>query len=156
MFHFRQTEPLAEYGTPQLWNVCFAGLERNRWFDRFLRPGFRHVFMVGYVAEFGLWLKYEVLFSYSSIAIVSGDYAAGLICKAMHDGDVLTMRPMFHMKHRVVSRLGLWCVPAVRHALGVRCVALTPQGIHRFLLKNGAKSLKAVAHELVQHAEGSA
>jgi hypothetical protein len=154
MFHFVATEPPADYGTPELWNVCFSGVKRNRWLDRFLKPGFRHVFLVGFVTEFGHWLLYEVLFHYSVVAIVSGDYAAGLLTIAMREGDVLTVRPEFHVKRRWQHALGFWCVPAIRHVLGLRCVAITPFGLHRYLLARGAVSLKAEAHEQsVQSAE---
>lgn len=155
MIQFRSV-PVADFATPRLWNVCFTGTERHRWFDRFLRSGFRHVYLVGYVPEFGVWLKYEVLFAYTTLAIVSGDHVAGLFAAAMRDGDVVAVAPQFHVKHNPVVYLGFWCAPAVRHALGLRCVAITPQGLHRYLLKMGAKSLRAETHEPVQRTEDQA
>lgn len=111
--------------------------------DRFLAPGFRHVFMLGYVAEFGAWLLYDVRLSHTTVAIVSQAHAAALIGLAMDEGDVLTLSPQLHVKHSPLDRIGFWCVPAARHLLGVRCVALTPRGLHRYLVRMGAKSLKA-------------
>lgn len=137
-----KASPAADFGTPRLWNVCFVGRTRVKFIDRFLAPGFRHVFMLGYVAEFGAWLLYDVQFRHTTIAIVTRERAATLIGIAMAEGDVLTFAPILHVKSSPLARIGFWCVPAARHLLGARCVALTPRGLHRYLVRMGAKSLK--------------
>jgi hypothetical protein len=48
--------------TPRYWQVCFMGLEKRFWWDRFLPVGFRHVFLLGYVPEHRIWICYDVLF----------------------------------------------------------------------------------------------
>lgn len=112
--------------------------------------------MVGYVAEFGVWLLYDVQLTHSTVAIVSEEYAARVIGVAKDEGDVLTFAPRFHVKRSLLERFGFWCVPAARHLLGVRCVALTPRGLHRYLTRMGAKSLKAPRDEPVLRSEDQA
>jgi hypothetical protein len=37
------------------------------------------------------------------------------------------------------SRLGFYCVPAVKQLLGLSCVAVTPDGLYRHLINNGGE-----------------
>jgi hypothetical protein len=126
--------------TPRYWQVCFLGTERKFWWDRFLPSGFRHVFLLGYVPEHKIWLCYDVLFFKTEITVLSGERAGFLLTLAEREGAVLTWpAPIDPAPLRI--RLGMWCVPAVQHVLGVRCVAITPKGLHDYLVRQGAKPL---------------
>ena len=35
------------------------------------------------------------------------------------------------------ARFGFYCVPAIKHLLGLKCVALTPDGLYRAVIKAG-------------------
>lgn len=127
--------------SPRAWQVCFLGTERRFWWDRFLPSGFRHVFLLGYVPEFKVWLCYDVLFFKTEITLLSGERAGFLLTLAEKDGAVLTWPAPVNPTSAWWLRLGMWCVPAVQHVLGLRCVAMTPKGLHDYLLRQGASPL---------------
>lgn len=139
--------------TPLVWQVCFMGLERKFWWDRFQPPGFRHVFLLGYVAEYRVWICYDVLFFKTEITLLSPQ-AAGFLLNLAHDqGAVLNWPAPVAGSGSWRLRLGMWCVPAVCHLLGLGCVAVTPKGLHDYLTRHGATPLVEETHEPVLHAQ---
>jgi hypothetical protein len=130
-----------EPATPKVWQVCFMGRERRFAWDRILPPGFRHAFLLGYVAEHGLWICYDVQFFKTEITLLSPERAGFLLNLAHDEGAVLNWpapevgRPSWGL------RLGFWCVPAICHVLGLGCVAMTPKGLHDYLSRRGATRL---------------
>lgn len=126
---------------PKVWFICFGGMKQLSPWDWFLRPGYRHAFMLGYVPAAGIWIRYEVLFHRTEISLISSQVADLLLTAAQGEGGVLTWRVGEAKAPSWGLRFGLWCVPAIKHVLGVRCVALTPRGLHQWLLRNGAQPL---------------
>ena len=135
--------------SPPIWLVCFAGREVRTPWDRFLTCGFRHAFLLGFVPGPNVWLLHETLYDRTNVAVVSSAIADRLLTTAVREGAVLEWRIGPPEPPRLMLRFGLWCVPAIKHVLGVRCVALTPKGLHDWLLRNGAKPVAAEAHEPV-------
>lgn len=139
---FGRIVPIAHKAQPRVWQVCFAKRTRTWWVDRFLPDGFRHVYLIGYVPEFGLWLLFDPLNDATGISILSKEMAGRYLTLAMTEGAVLnfparTVIPRVRFWHR----LDFWCVPAVRHVLGLGCVATTPRGLHDYLVSLGAQPL---------------
>lgn len=139
--------------TPKAWQVCFMGMERRFWWDWLTPPGFRHVFLLGYVAEHGLWLCYDMMAFKTEITLLSGTRAGALLTMAHDQGQVLTWPAPIDPPRRFGLRLGFWCVPAIKHILGLRCVAMTPKGLHDYMLRRGARPLVEEPHEPVLAAE---
>lgn len=133
---FVEDVPLA----PLFWQVCFLGWERRAIWDWFLPAGFRHVFLLGYLPQLDRWLCYDVSCFKTEITVLSNARAGFLLNCAIEQGAVLSW-PVPIVKPSFRLRLGFWCVPAVKHALGLRCVALTPKGLHDYLARHGAKPL---------------
>lgn len=133
---------------PPLWQICFCKREETHFIDRFLAPGFRHVFMLGFVPEADVWLFYDVGRDRTAVAVVSKERAGQMIQLAFDEGAVLQFEPREPKRQPKrqpifsLWRLGFWCSRAVAHALGVRCVAATPKQLHDYLLKNGAVALR--------------
>lgn len=126
---------------PRVWQVCFVGDKRQAPWDWFLPAGYRHAFLLGYLPEHRLWLRYEVLYHRTEISLISPALAGQLLSTAVAQGGVLSWPAGDWQAPSWWLRFGLWCVPAIKHALGLRCVALTPKQLHDFLVKNGAKRL---------------
>lgn len=133
---------------PMLWQVCFCKRHRAHWVDHFLAPGFRHVFLLGYVVAADAWLLYDLRRDVTEIAIVSRERAARLLGMAFAEGTVLAFEALPPPKRRGAGayRLGFWCSRAIAHVLGVRCVAATPKRLHDYLLKIGAQKLRGDTH----------
>lgn len=139
------------------WLICFAGRDRYAPWDYFLKPGFRHCFLLGYVPDAKLWIRYEVLYHRTEMSLISHHIADLYLTVAQYEGAVLRWEPGAPRAPSWMLRFGLWCVPAIKHVLGVRCVALTPWGLHEWLLRNGAKPLLAEdRHESVRDTESAA
>lgn len=126
---------------PAFWLVCFVGMERRSIWDWFLPAGYRHAFLLGYLPDVKQYLLYEVLFWRTTVALVSPALAGQMISGAAAQGGALVCHPPEAGKPSAWLRFGFWCVPAIKHVLGLRCVAVTPKGLHDFLVRNGAKPL---------------
>ena len=131
--------------------MCFAGIERKTPWDRFLKSGYRHVFLLGYLSECRLWLRYDVLYDRTMISLVSPQTAGALFSRCVAEGAVLAWPAGDYRPPSWWLRFGLWCVPAIKHVLGIRCVALTPKQLHDFLKRNGARPLIEEENEPIQH-----
>lgn len=134
-----EVPPLA---MPKVWQVCFLKTEREYWWDRFLPDGFRHVFLLGYVPEYRQWVYFDPQYASTVVGIVTPARAGALLEIALHEGAVVNVPASVARPPACWARLGFYCVPAVKHALGLRCVAVTPKGLHDYLLKIGAKRLE--------------
>lgn len=129
-----------EPATPFEWHVCFVGETRRAPWDWFLLKHYRHVFVLGYLLDHDLWLCYDVSCFKTEISVLSNARAGFLLNWARGQGGVLvwparTVKPSFWL------RPGFWCVPAVKHILGLRCVAMKPKGLHDYLVRHGATPL---------------
>lgn len=128
---------------PDFWYACFMKTGSEAWWDRFLPPGFRHVYLIGYVAAHDVWLLFDPRRAWSVLGVVSVGTVGSLLSRAVGEGAALLVKPEGDaMSPGWLGRLGFYCVPAVKHALGLRCVAVTPRGLHDCLLKMGARPLE--------------
>jgi hypothetical protein len=134
--------------TPTEWQICFVGEARRAPWDWFLAKFYRHVFALGYLLEHDVWLCYDVSCFKTEITVLSNVRAGWLLNWARGQGGIITVPAPGYIKPRFALRLGFWCVPAVKHILGLRCVAMTPKGLHDYLLRHGARP--ETKHEPVQ------
>lgn len=117
---------------PLEWFVVFHAKALNRWLAR-LTPGrFKHVAVFGYCPGVKLWLAYDV--QWSGTRIVLMDKAAIM---AWTDGCAVVKIAATDQRMHASSRLGLYCVNAVKHLLRLKCVAATPTGLYRHILRHG-------------------
>lgn len=128
---------------PEFWYVCFMKAEREAWWDRFLPPGFRHVYLIGYVPAHDVWLLFDPRRAWTVLGVVAASEVPSLLSRALREGAALIVKPDgLAVSPGWRGRIGFYCVPAVRAALGLRCVAVTPKGLHDYLLATGAKPLE--------------
>lgn len=139
--------------TPLVWQVCFMGIEKRFPWDWFLPAGFRHVFLLGYLPGHDLWLCYDVLFFKTEITVLSGQRAGFLLTLAKEQGAVLNWPAPVAPRRGWFPNFGFWCVPAVKHVLGLGCVAATPRGLHDYLVRRGATPLVEETREPFQRAQ---
>lgn len=137
---------------PTRWHVCFLD-EAVSPIVKFLNPrGFRHVAAVGWLPAHKLWLLYDVQFGKTTVAILGENEAGAWLTAGMNGGGVLSMpAPKERVRWQWWQRFGFWCVPSIKHLLGLRCVAMLPHQLHRYMLKHGALALGRT----VQHSEDS-
>lgn len=134
-----ELERLVQLGKcPPTWYVIFGADPIGHWFDKLLHPGFKHVFAIGYVPDTKQWLIYDVALQRTRIATMSTAQVGGLIAWVTKNAVAVEYTPRTSQPS-LLHRLGLWCVPAIKHLLGVRCVALTPYQLYWYLLRHGGK-----------------
>jgi hypothetical protein len=122
---------------PEAWFIVFHPVSATRWLNR-LPMRFRHVSAFAYVHAAGCWLIYDVQF-WGTRHILLPDNPAALDFLA----DFTARCTVLHMRRpgpsRLWFRVGFWCVPAIKHLLGLRSSALLPNGLYRSCLRAGAK-----------------
>lgn len=127
---------------PQVWNLVFnrkALTRRGR-----LVPGeFKHVRAYAYVPGMHLWVFYDPNFSATDL-LLARDGAHLDVVRAWlgDDGEQITMR--LSPRRRRWFPCGFWCVPAIKHLLGLRSGALRPDGLYRDCLRNGGLPVEDV------------
>jgi hypothetical protein len=117
---------------PAEWFIVFHTKSATRWLGLITPGRYKHVSMVGYMAVYEAWLLYDVRLGGTCLQLLTK--AAALAW--MHDCDVIQIKPTgAHIGLR--CRFGFTCVTAVKHLLGLLCVAPTPTALYRHILRNG-------------------
>lgn len=122
---------------PAEWFVVFHRKSASRLFSALACGEFKHVSAFGYCAGFKAWIVYDVTWAGTFIRLVAHNDEGKRTLGAWTDDCDLIRIPRSEAAPRIASRLGLYCVSAVKHLLGLRCVAATPSGLYRHLLRNG-------------------
>jgi hypothetical protein len=119
---------------PDHWFLAFHRSAANRFVEWLACGEFKHISAFAYMPGYKAWLIYDVQMLGTRLQLVPHDEFLGL--------DWITHASILRV-HRgggrwsLASRLGFYCVPAVKHLLGLRCLALTPDGLYRHILRNG-------------------
>jgi len=136
-------------GQPVRWVLCFQRTTESRWI-RWLACGrYKHVCAFGYIAEVDHWVFLDWRISVVDVIVARGTGADQMIAYYTRDADMLGMTPQ---KRGLGLRLGFYCVPAVKHLLGIRSSALRPSRLWRDCIRQGAEIL----HESARSARDSA
>jgi hypothetical protein len=125
-----------------LWFVAFIDSNCEVWFQRLLKPGFRHCFAFGWDENAQRWVYVDPLwetiylraFSHAEIGCVFARLnAQGARLVAM------ASRPQLPRARFPRPRLMLSCVSAIEALLGLSSAcAVTPYRLYRTLLEQGA------------------
>jgi len=123
---------------PEEWFVVFCDSPRLRWWQRFLRRGFRHVEMFGWDRRSGRWLVISPALDMLLVMTMDdhefGRYRAEL---AKRGARILMARAGQAGPWR--PRLILSCVSVVSAVLGLPAPgAVRPIALYRMLLRRGA------------------
>ncbi len=124
---------------PSQWLLIFETKCGWRW--RWLIPGrFKHVFAVGYVAAIDTWLVYSVEWEATRLgAFRPGDEFERWLSHVVPRAGVLRVKGVSAPGR--MPLFAFWCVPAVKHLLGLRSSALWPDQLWRYCLANGAEKV---------------
>jgi hypothetical protein len=121
---------------PTVWNVVFRRDTTSRWIG--MLPGrYKHVSAYAYVPGPNVWLFYDVQFQHSALILATdGEAAHRMIWTWLQNADVIKMRRQGGCRG---ARLGFYCVPAIKHLLGLRSGALLPDGLFKDCLAAGGE-----------------
>ena len=116
---------------PSQWFVVFHETTKSRLVSLFAFGRFKHVTAFGYCAGFKAWLHVDPQFGRLRLSLLSQEQAVAL----SRDAVLVKVAPACGINF--LGRIGLYCVPTIRYLLGLPCVALTPTGLYRQILRNG-------------------
>jgi hypothetical protein len=121
---------------PTQWLLIFE-TKANRFVQRFCPGRYKHVCAAGYVPSIDTWLIYSVEFDGTKI----GAFRPG---KDFQDWLAVVVKGSGVLRVKAGDRaprpwFTFWCVPAVRHLVGIRGGALWPDQLWRYCVANGAE-----------------
>jgi hypothetical protein len=119
---------------PDYWNIVFHPSETR--LKRIFLGRFQHVSAFTYVPGFRAWLVYDVQWSGVRLALVSQPAAIEVFAR-FTKGCTIVKYYRSHQHLDLIGRIGFYCVPAIKQLLGLPCVAATPDGLYRHLIKHG-------------------
>ena len=118
---------------PDYWNVVFHPSETR--FNRILLGRFQHVSAFTYVPGVAAWIMIDCQWGGVRIALIPRIN----ILVAYTRGCTVIKFDRRYQKFALASRLGYYCVPAIKQLLGLSCVAATPDGLYRHLIRHGGE-----------------
>jgi hypothetical protein len=129
--------PLHAAGKPRRWILCFKKSSQSR-LVRVLACGqYKHVRAFGYVEECDAYIFIDVRFGKTDVWTARGNGAGALMAYYAEDCDLIGMPVLENSASSF--RLGFYCVPAVKHLIGLRGGALRPDALWRHCLRNGGE-----------------
>jgi hypothetical protein len=125
-------------GQPTRWVLAFRRTADSR-LVRWLACGrYKHVSAFAYVAEVDHWVFLDWRLAALDVIVARGTAAEHYMHHYTRDADLLGMQPRQTGRG---FRCGLWCVPAIKHLIGIRGSALRPDGLWRDCIRQGAEIL---------------
>lgn len=122
---------------PAEWFVVFQPEANSRLFSALACGRFKHVSAFAYIPGFKVWLFYDVAWSGTRLVLSAKGPASAMIERYVAAGCSIVRAARTGKPMGLSSRIGFFCVPAVKHLLGLRTSALRPDALYRHLLANG-------------------
>lgn len=127
-------------GQPTRWILGFDRTARH-WVAALFGFGrkYKHVSAAGYVPEADAWVFVDVCFDRTNLVVTRGADVKRVMAELWGDADLIGIDAQPRGSNGY--RLGFWCVPAVKHLIGLRSSALLPGALWRDCLRNGGQVL---------------
>lgn len=139
---------------PLSWLVLFQTRTGYRWLDRLVLGRFKHVMAMGWVEATRTWLFYEVSFARTRVMVLPEDVGTELVAqKIVADPGAVVLRVPVNLDGCGIGRMGFWCVPAVKHLLGMRSGALRPDRLWRDCIASAGEIVYDAARTAALSAE---
>lgn len=129
---------------PINWIVVFKPRTESRLIRWFVPGRFKHVSAIAYLDALKAWVTFDVGTRQAKIMVMPEGAQADNVIVPWIEGCTLV---------RMTKRPGGghlpfygWCVPAVRHLLGMRSGALRPDTLYRHCLRDGGRIIDEPHH----------
>lgn len=121
------------------WYVMFSGdAKRNHLIDWISPIDFLHVNTFCYDVRAERWIVYDVNRGGVAVKALTSSEMDWWIA-AMRSVGARILKVAWQPAKRWPLQIGMWCVVAVRYAIGCKSLAIRPIGLYRDLLKQGAE-----------------
>ena len=120
---------------PTSWLVIFHRRCGTEWVNRL--PGrFKHVSAIGWVNGANCWVYYDPTIHRTQVMVLPDEIGIATYARIAAPNAVLKVP----VRERIgAGRVGFWCVPAIKHLLGLRSGALLPDRLWKDCLANGGE-----------------
>lgn len=122
---------------PAEWFVVFHRDSVRPWVRFFAWGQYRHVSAFGRIPWSGDWVFYDFLTARTRVLMVPDEKSNLFLAHYSKLGKIVRMPAPDPDDVGVKLKLGMWCVTAVAHLLGLRTCALRPDALLRHCLANG-------------------
>lgn len=124
---------------PTDWFVAFHP-DSPHWWVRALACGrFKHVSVMGFVERAQAWVLFDFQMDRSRVLIVGNHEADPVLAYFSGENTIVRMARPIGRELNLNMSVGLWCVPAAAHILGLKSCALRPDALFRQCLANGGE-----------------
>lgn len=131
---------------PKNWLVVFYPQSIYRWVNWLVPGRFKHVSLVTFVEPANAWLFYSIEPTRAPVELWPGSDEGSVRFAEVTASATIVKFPSVKVRNSWL-RAGWWCVPAVKHALGIRSGALSPDQLFRYLLANGGEIVRDVTED---------
>lgn len=121
---------------PDRWNVLFHEKAKSRVLSWMAFGRFKHVSAFAYYAGFKCWLLYDARWSGLSLTLIE-DESFKTIIRDYTENCTWVVFERTRAPLPIYARLGLYCVPAIKHLLSLRSCALRPDALYAHLMRHG-------------------
>lgn len=129
---------MSEKYEPLSWLLVFEPRTTWPWLDRLVPGRFKHVCAFGWVEATKSWLHFDVELGRTRLLALPADAGELLVAAKLCVPGTGALRVPVNERARLVPVAG-WCVPAMRHLVGLRSGALLPIGLWRDCIASGAE-----------------
>jgi hypothetical protein len=124
---------------PTDWFVAFHP-DSPTWWVRWLACGrFKHVSVMGFVPRAQTWAFFDFQMDRSRIYLIGNHEADAALGHFAAGNTIVRMARPIGQELNLNMSVGLWCVPAAAHILGLKSCALRPDALFRQCLANGGE-----------------
>jgi hypothetical protein len=130
--------PLCPAGVvaPETWILVFNRECSKSWLGRLVPGRYKHVRAYTWLPWVKAWLFYDVHLTGTTVAVVpDGDGAKIALWQFTHRADLMRIK----VQGRKRAPLLGWCVPAMKHLIGLRSGALRPDALWADCLAAGGE-----------------
>lgn len=131
-------------GRARLWLVFFGDGHLAPWWAWLLRPGFRHISAASWFADQERWVHINPCRTGTVIEVLRADEFGPRFQQLMTDSAAVLRVPARAERH--ATPRSFHCTGAMKALLGIRSRALSPHGLYRDLLRNGAEIVQNGQH----------
>ena len=128
--------PLPAAVEPTEWFVVFHMKSSIRWLGWLAMGRFKHVSAVGYCPGFRVWLLCDAQWGGLRLQLFAHEPFKAMFSEWTRDAEVVRIKRT-GQSMGLRGRFGFWCVPAIRHLVGLPSIALRPDALYRQCLRSG-------------------
>lgn len=128
------------------WHVAFCDIGNPNFIQKFLKRGFRHVWMFTFDPDSGAWIMFQPTWNNAVIRAVPAKDFTPFLMEALDKGPILCVK----VTRRGIkkARLFMTCVSQVCHVLGVDLFFATPYRLFCELQKSGYQARFTLSDEI--------